>query len=85
MQAIELGCSYFPPEMGGKVWCWGDDNEIFTEGVNMYVKMTYVDAPANSSVTEDAPWILTNTGDACRVSSSGHLITICGAKESDKR
>ncbi len=80
-----MGCCHFPPDMNGKMWCWGGADGLFTEAVNMYVKHVYVDDSGNSSVTEDSPWLITLTGDAARVSKNNHVITVCGAKESDSR
>jgi hypothetical protein len=66
-------------------WCWGDDEgNTLKEGVHRYVKAVYFDA-WDSRATADDPYILVVTGDLARESFSGKAVTMCGAKQCDRR
>jgi hypothetical protein len=81
-KATELGLSIMPES---NTWCWGDDQGVhLREGVNRYVKAVYYDK-WDSRVTADDPYIVVLTGDLARVSLNGKSVTMCGAKEADRR
>ncbi len=66
-------------------WCWGDEEgNTLHDGVHMYVKAVYVDAWYSRSTADD-PYIVVVTGDLARVSFSGKAVTMCGAKQCDRR
>ena len=66
-------------------WCWGDEEgNTLHEGVHRYVKALYFDA-WDSRATADDPYIIAVTGDLARVSFSGKAVTMCGAKQCDRR
>jgi hypothetical protein len=39
--AVQIGFSSFPVHENGNIWCWGDADERFTNGVNRYVYEVY--------------------------------------------
>ncbi len=66
--AVQIGFSSFPAEENGNVWCWGDADGRFTNGVNMYVYETYCKIdPHCEMATEHDPWLVPVTGDGTRV------------------
>ncbi len=83
-EAENLEFSSFPVEQEGNVWCWGDSEGNFTDGVNRYVYETYY-RPHPAIATKEYPWIIPLTGDLVRVSFRGKSITICGIKQADAR
>jgi hypothetical protein len=78
----KLGFSSFPVEQEGNVWCWGDGEGNFTNGVNRYVFETHY-RPHSGIATKEFPWIIPLTGDLARVSFRGKSITMCGVKQAD--
>lgn len=81
-KAAELGLSCMPQT---NTWCWGDnEGNKLREGVHKYIKALYYDQ-WDTRVTEDDPYIVVLTGDLARVSLSGKAVTLCGAKECDRR
>ena len=83
-EAEKLGFSVFPVEQEGNVWCWGDGEGNFKNGVNRYVFETYY-RPHSGIATKESPWIIPLTGDLARVSFRGKSITMCGVKQADSR
>ena len=81
-RAAALGLSSMPDT---KIWCWGDStgNEM-REGVHRYIKTVYYDK-WDTRVTADDPYVVVLTGDLARVSLKGKFVTLCGAKECDRR
>ena len=84
--AVHLGFSSFPVEEVGNVWCWGDAQGRFTNGVNRYVYEVYckIDLECKTAPADD-PWLVPLTGDLARVSFRGKQITMCGVKQADIR
>jgi hypothetical protein len=83
-KAARIGFSCMPDT---NTWCWGDEEgNTLHEGVHRYVKAVYVDA-WDSRATADDPYIyiVAVTGDLARVSFSGKAVTMCGAKQCDRR
>ena len=81
-KAARKGFSCMPDT---NTWCWGDEEgNTLHEGVHRYVKAVYVDA-WDSRATADDPYIVAVTGDLARVSFSGKAVTMCGAKQCDRR
>jgi hypothetical protein len=84
--AVQIGFSSFPSEENGNVWCWGDADGRFTNGVNRYVYEVYCQIDPNCEMaTEHDPWLVPVTGDGTRVSYRGKSITMCGVKQADGR
>ncbi len=81
---MDLGFSSFPVEQEGNVWCWGDGEGNFTNGMNRYVHETYY-RPHSAIATKESPWIIPLIGDLARVSFRGKSITMCGVKQADSR
>jgi hypothetical protein len=81
-RAAELGLSCMPET---KTWCWGDStgNQL-REGVHRYIKAVYYDK-WDTRVTADDPYVVVLTGDLARVSLKKKFVTLCGAKECDRR
>jgi hypothetical protein len=84
--AVGLGFSSFPVEENGNVWCWGDADGRFKNGVNRYVYEVYckIDPFCEKAPSHD-PWLVPLTGDGTRVSYRGKSITMCGVKQADTR
>jgi hypothetical protein len=81
-KATSKGFSCMPDS---NTWCWGDaEGNILKEGVHRYVKAVYFNA-WDSRATADDPYVLVVSGDLARVSFSGKAVTICGAKQCDRR
>ena len=81
-KAARKGFSCMPDT---NTWCWGDEEgNTLHEGVHRYVKAVYVDA-WDSRATAVDPYIVAITGDLARVSFSGKAVTMCGAKQCDRR
>ena len=80
-RAAALGLSFMPQ---GNSWCWGDSTGDMKEAVHRYIKSTYYDK-WDTRVTEDDPYIVVLTGDLARVSLKNKCVTLCGAKECDRR
>ena len=81
-KAARKGFSCMPDT---NTWCWGDEEgNTLHEGVHRYVKALYFDA-WDSRATADDPYIIAVTGDLARVSFSGKAVTMCGAKQCDRR
>jgi hypothetical protein len=81
-KAARKGFSCMPDT---NTWCWGDEEgNTLHEGVHRYVKALYFDA-WDSRVSADDPYIIAVTGDLARVSFSGKAVTMCGAKQCDRR
>jgi len=81
-QASLLGLSCMPE---AKTWCWGDSlGNTLHEGVHRYIKAVYYDKH-DTRVTEDDPYVTVLTGDLARVNLKGKFVTLCGAKECDRR
>ena len=80
-RAAALGLSFMPQ---GNSWCWGDSTGDMKEAVHRYIKSTYYDK-WDTRVTEDDPYIVVLTGDLARVSLKKKCVTLCGAKECDRR
>jgi hypothetical protein len=86
--AVGIGFSSFPVEEKGNVWCWGDADGRFKNGVNRYVYEVYC---KNDPLCEKAPahdhdpWCIPVTGDGTCVSYRVKLITMCGVKQADAR
>jgi hypothetical protein len=84
--AVQIGFSSFLVHENGNIWCWGDADGRFTNGVNRYVHEEYCKLdPHYELAPEDDPWLLPVTGDLTRVSFRGKAITMCGAKQADAR
>lgn len=83
-EAQNIGFASFPSEQKGNVWCWGDEDGRFTNGVNRYIYETYYKLHSTVA-TKDCPWCVCVTGDAARVNFRGKGITMCGVKQSDPR
>jgi hypothetical protein len=80
--ASNLGLSCMPET---KTWCWGDSlGNTLREGVHRYIKAVYYDKH-DTRVTEDDPYVTVLTGDLARVNLKGKFVTLCGAKECDRR
>jgi hypothetical protein len=84
--AVGLGFSSFPVEENGNVWCWGDADGRFKNGVNRYVYEVYckIDPLCEKAPPHD-PWLVPVTGDGTRVSYRGKSVTMCGVKQADAR
>jgi len=81
-RAAEIGLSSMPDT---KIWCWGDSmGNGMREGVHRYIKAVYYDK-WDTRVTTDDPYVVVLTGDLARVSLKGKFVTLCGAKECDRR
>lgn len=81
-RAAEIGLSSMPDT---KIWCWGDSTgNKMREGVHRYIKAVYYDK-WDTRVTADDPYVVVLTGDLARVSLKGKFVTLCGAKECDRR
>ena len=81
-KATSKGFSCMPDS---NTWCWGDaEGNTLKEGVHRYVKAVYFDA-WDERATADDPYVLVVTGDLARVSFSGKAVTLCGAKQCDRR
>jgi hypothetical protein len=52
--------------------------------VHRYIKAVYYDKH-DTRVTEDDPYVTVLTGDLARVNLKGNFVTLCGAKECDRR
>ncbi len=78
--------SMFPESENGNLWCWGDSDGLFTNGVNRYVYEVYykLDPQAELAPAED-PWLIPLTGDLARVSFRGKQVTMCGVKQGDRK
>jgi hypothetical protein len=76
----------FPESENGNLWCWGDRDGLFTNGVNRYVYEVYykLDPQAELAPAEN-PWLIPLTGDLARVSFRGKHVTMCGVKQGDRR
>ncbi len=84
--AVQIGFSSFPAHENGNIWCWGDADGRFTNGVNRYVYEVYCKLiPHCELAPEDDPWLLPVTGDLTRVSFRGKGITMCGVKQADAK
>jgi hypothetical protein len=81
-RAAEKSLSCMPET---KTWCWGDStgNQL-REGVHRYIKAVYYDK-WDTRVTADDTYVVVLTGDSARVSLKGKFVTLCGAKECDRR
>ena len=84
--AVHNGFSSFPEQENGNVWCWGDEDGRFTNGVNRYVYEVYykLDPDCQLAPASD-PFMVPLSGDLCRVSVRGKSITMCGVKQADRR
>ena len=84
--AVQIGFSMFPDAENGNVWCWGDRDGRFINGVNRYVYEVYykLDPQQQLAPAED-PWLIPLTGDLARVSFRGKQVTMCGVKQGDRR
>jgi hypothetical protein len=86
MQLSKLGFRRFLWKKNGNVWCWGDADGRFTNGVNRYVHEIYCKIdPHCEMATEHDPWLVPVTGGGTRVSYRGKSITMCGVKQADAR
>ena len=84
--AVQVGFSSFPVLENGNIWCWGDADGRFTNGVNRYVYEVYCKLdPRCELAPQDDPWLVPVTGDGTRVSFRGKGITMCGVKQADAR
>ena len=84
--AVQLGFSSFPVQEVGNVWCWGDAQGRFINGVNRYVYEVYCKIDLDCQIASaDDPWLVPLTGDLARVSFRGKQITMCGVKQADIR
>jgi hypothetical protein len=83
-EAQNIGFASFPLEQKGNVWCWGDADGNFKNGVNRYIYETYYKLHSTVA-TRDCPWCVCVTGDEARVNFRGKGITMCGVKQSDPR
>ena len=84
--AIQIGFSSFPVHENGNIWCWGDADGRFTNGVNRYVYEVYCKLDPHCELApKDDPWLIPVTGDLTRVSFRGKAITMCGVKQADAR
>ena len=83
-EAQNIGFASFPSEQKGNVWCWGDADGNFKNGVNRYIYETYYKLHSTVA-TQDCPWCVCVTGDLARVNFRGKGITMCGVKQSDPR
>ncbi len=82
--AVQIRFSSFP--VHENIWCWGDADGRFTNGVNRYVYEVYCKLdPHCELVPEDDPWLLPVKGDLTRVSFRDKAITMCGVKQADAR
>ncbi len=61
-----------------------EEGNTLHEGVHRYVKAVYVDAWDSRAIADD-PYIVAVTGDLARVFFSGKAVTMCGAKQCDRR
>ena len=84
--AVQIGFSSFPVHENGNIWCWGDADGRFTNGVNRYVYEVYCKLDPNCELApDDDPWLIPVTGDLTRVSFRGTAVTMCGVKQADAR
>jgi hypothetical protein len=84
--AVQKGFSSFPLHENGNVWCWGDEEGRFTNGVNRYVYEVYYNLdPECKLAPVGDPFMVPLSGDLCRVSMRGKAITMCGVKQADRR
>jgi len=84
--AVQIGFSSFPVHENGNIWCWGDVDGRFTNGVNRYVYEVYYKLDPNCELApDDDPWLIPVTGDLTRVSFRGTAVTMCGVKQADAR
>ncbi len=57
--AVQIGFSSFPSGENGNVWCWGDADGRFTNGVSRYVYEVYCQIDPNCEMaTEHDPWLV---------------------------
>ncbi len=79
---VQIGFSSFP--VHGNVWCWGEADGRFTNGVNRYLyEVCWKIDPHSEMAPKDDPWLLPVMGDLTRVSFRGKAITMCGMKQAD--
>ncbi len=83
-EAQSIGFASFPSEQKGNVWCRGDEDGNFKNGVNRYIYETYYKLHSTGA-TKERRWTVCVTGDLARVNFRGKGITMCGVKQSDPR
>jgi hypothetical protein len=84
--AVHNGFSSFPLHENSNVWCWGDEDGRFTNGVDRYVYEVYYKLDPDCQLAPEwEPFMLPVSGDLCRVLLRGKAITVCGVKQADRR
>ncbi len=78
-EAQNIGFASFPSEQKGNVWCWGDEDGNYRNGVNRYIYETYYKLHSTVATIE-FPWTVCVTGDLAWLNFRGKGITMCGVK-----
>ena len=55
-EAQNIGFASFPSEQKGNVWCWGDEDGNFKNGVNRYIYETYYKLHSTIPLCKLPPW-----------------------------